>query len=81
MSENLKNDTSNAGTGGLMGWICPVCGRGLSPYTNSCPCVLNREITCGTGTAAQIVEALNRGELPSLSLNNDDGLYIHKYGY
>jgi predicted amidophosphoribosyltransferase len=21
------------------GWICPVCGRGLSPYTSSCPCM------------------------------------------
>lgn len=37
--------------GGLMGWICPVCGRGLSPYTDSCPCTVKWEITCGTGTA------------------------------
>lgn len=21
------------------GWICPKCGRGLSPYTSTCPCV------------------------------------------
>lgn len=20
------------------GWICPVCGRGLSPWTHVCPC-------------------------------------------
>jgi len=24
--------------GEIRGWICPVCGRGLSPYTQMCPC-------------------------------------------
>ena len=23
---------------GKVGWICPVCGRGLSPLTAYCPC-------------------------------------------
>ena len=22
----------------LTGWVCPVCGGGLSPYTTRCPC-------------------------------------------
>lgn len=22
----------------ITGWICPVCGRGLSPFTAVCPC-------------------------------------------
>ena len=20
------------------GWVCPICGRGLSPFTSMCPC-------------------------------------------
>lgn len=32
------------------GWICPVCGRGLSPLTMFCPCQNGKgwEITCKT---------------------------------
>ena len=30
---------------GEMGWICPVCGRGVSPSTPYCPCNLTRNIT------------------------------------
>ncbi len=30
------------------GWICPVCGRGNSPFTSTCPCKpVNWELTCG----------------------------------
>lgn len=34
---------------GHFGWVCPVCGRGLSPYTAVCPCQNQTrwEITCG----------------------------------
>lgn len=30
------------------GWVCPVCGRGLSPLTMVCPCNNGKgwEVTC-----------------------------------
>ncbi len=34
---------------GMIGWICPVCGRGLSPYTYICPCKngnIKYDVTC-----------------------------------
>lgn len=30
------------------GWICPVCGRGVAPWMNFCPCQSDWEITYGT---------------------------------
>lgn len=34
---------------GLQGWVCPVCGRGLSPFTQFCPCkgYPEMKVTCG----------------------------------
>jgi len=37
---------------GMLGWVCPVCGRGNSPFSSSCPCVSFSQfpswpITCG----------------------------------
>jgi len=34
INRNLKEKVNQ----GITGWICPVCGRGLSPFTNVCPC-------------------------------------------
>ena len=39
--------------GGLMGWVCPKCGRCYSPFTTMCPYCNNSDwskITCLDGT-------------------------------
>lgn len=42
-------DTSKTNKFYNYGWICPVCGRGNSPFTNTCPCKpLNWELTTGS---------------------------------
>lgn len=33
-------------THGMTGWICPVCGQGLSPFIVVCPCRNKWEVTC-----------------------------------
>lgn len=38
------------GFGKQEGWICPVCGRGLAPWTSFCPCQSDFKITYGTST-------------------------------
>lgn len=46
MNENINTTTPNINQitsetinpPKMVGWICPVCGRGLSPFTNICPC-------------------------------------------
>ena len=38
------------GFGEQKGWICPVCGRGVAPWTSYCPCQSDWKITYGTST-------------------------------
>ena len=47
------------GVGKQEGWICPVCGRGVAPWMNYCPCQSDWKITYGTGTTTDN-EELNR---------------------
>lgn len=42
------------GFGKQEGWICPVCGRGLSPWTSFCPCQSDFKITYGTSTGGDV---------------------------
>lgn len=43
------------GFGKQDGWICPVCGRGLSPWTSFCPCQGSEmKITYGTSTGTNM---------------------------
>lgn len=42
MREILENSTTSTNEpelkpGGLRGWICPVCGAGVSPFMSICP--------------------------------------------
>ena len=30
---SIKNNN-----GSIYGWICPICGKGISPYTSYCNC-------------------------------------------
>ena len=38
------------------GWICPVCGRGMAPWVDYCPCQSDWKITYGTGTGGANTE-------------------------
>lgn len=36
--------------GGAIGWVCPKCGAGLSPFVTICPCSLSTDITFKSNT-------------------------------
>ena len=45
---------------GSYGWICPVCGAGVSPYQDHCPCCSGKSLTptwtCGTSSLGYVGE-------------------------
>lgn len=55
-----KSNASNCdmslpqGFGEQKGWICPVCGRGVAPWTSFCPCQSDWKITYGTSTGGDV---------------------------
>lgn len=46
--EQINEQSTEMPNGAMMGWICPKCGRALSPYTNECPCSIKYEFTCSS---------------------------------
>lgn len=44
----IKDEEAEDDLPKIFGWICPVCGRGLSPWTSACPCKGGKgwEVTC-----------------------------------
>ena len=42
------------GFGEQKGWICPVCGRGVAPWTSFCPCQSDFKITYGTSAGGDV---------------------------
>ena len=63
------------GFGEQKGWICPVCGRGVAPWVDYCPCQGDWKITYGTGTTTDN-EELNR----IFELNNSRVDEMIKFG-
>ena len=45
------------GFGKQEGWICPVCGRGVAPWADVCPCQGSEmKITYGTSTGIEMAD-------------------------
>ena len=45
-AEEPDKKEEKRGAGGSIGWVCPICGRGMSPYAHSCPCRGFGQVTC-----------------------------------
>ena len=44
------------------GWVCPVCGRGVAPWVDYCPCKIDVNITCVATTVQTSYKSQNKIE-------------------
>lgn len=44
------------------GWVCPVCGRGVAPWVDYCPCKIDGNITWVATTMQTSYKAQNKIE-------------------
>ena len=61
------------GFGEQKGWICPVCGRGVAPHVDVCPCrkdagVINVTTTTETVDLSKYYTLINDGTVPEVKL-------------
>ena len=77
-----KNEGIELPNGALLGWICPKCGRALSPYVTECPCSVKWELTCDSNSTAPLkIEDIGNCSSNDLENNIEKGLYTYKNGY
>jgi hypothetical protein len=61
------------GFGEQKGWICPVCGRGVAPWTSFCPCQSDFKITYGTSTGGDVDLSKYQDMMNRIQKALDDG--------
>lgn len=58
------------------GWICPVCGAGVSPYQDHCPCCSGKSLTpiwtCGDSVGICSLDTSNTVNTTDDGLSCDD---------
>lgn len=67
------------GFGEQKGWICPVCGRGVAPHVDVCPCRKDADVinvTTGTDTVdlSKYYTLINDGKVPETKFKYEDTL-------